>query len=384
MKAPTVLIAAGLALATVASACAPKKPPAAPAPDADRPVAGFNIESFGLDLAGPSETDPASPGRDAFQGGIAALNPLYSDKERELDLRNTLILSRASGAHAFFVWPEGEGTARITQASFAVRDQSADNRLGGEPTYQLASHDRDGKRYFIPLERAISGRIQDIGPADDQILLIRLELDGGGVVDLTLRFRVAGPLVPLEVIRDEPLGPSVSRDQFLARGASVPVRRVTFRNPMARRVNYWLRTAPARTGLWLSGQETYNARDNQHTVHWRAPLQMDQLIDLRSNQAGRPAAGWVQVPFGPGEQVTLQWTGLTQGCGTRYGSITGVLADGDWAMDTRVTDASAWPPALEVEGSPESLSINSGPLTFNAHSVTGSWGSYTDESYDCR
>jgi len=172
---------------------------------------------------------------------------------------------------------------------------------------------------------------------------------------------------------------------------------VTFRNTLSRSVTYWLRGAPAPTGMNLLGRAHYSVAPDYrsdpvtHWVEYLAPLHMDWVTIERGESrssfpyewAGRAHDGWAPVAFGPGEQISLVWLATTTGCHAYMGELGGAAADGDWVMDSWLTDGAIESSPSDLSNVPSYASLNTGKLTYTLHAVSGDWNHPPEERRGC-
>jgi hypothetical protein len=365
------------------TACAKNKQGPAASPGSSEPgsvsaAPALNAKDLRLDLVKASARDPGLPGEEKFKGGVSALQPTYVDQE--IILNSTLNLD--SGDRLAFVWPQGDGRSEITSAVFAARAERSDNRVTGEVDYEAAGWDRDGKRWFIPFDRI--RRIQDFGPADTQVLLIRLGFQGGQVLDFTIRFHAAGPLVALQIVRDEQIAPSPTLAMLQGAAGPVNLRRLTVVNPMARKVNLWVKVDPSRSGPLIVGRLKYHAAAIDLLTD---VISQSHVSRVQVSQGSRVRSisldGWTPIRFEPGESLALDWQTASGGCSYDGSNLSALMVEGTWAADSWLTDESVTAMPSDPRSLSNSLGLDAGRAVYTVSSRTGNWDGQANGSGVC-
>jgi hypothetical protein len=346
-----------------------------------RPPAAGSLQSLGLDLIQRSSPDRELPGEESFQGGIAALDPVYL--EDEIIMRKTIVLT--GDTSPLFVVPEGEGDRRIVNLSYALRTQNPENEQAGEPVYLPAAYDRDSHRHFISLHSALAARSEDLSPSNVRILTFRVQFEKDPMIYVTLRFWVAGPLVGLKTESETelilPLHPYTFENP-----TPLALRRLVFANPMDRAVRLWVRFPATADHFRVTGMgKVHRDFDNRTTwqaISWAGTAAVTGLKVSVGDQASEnlPAArAWKAVEIGPRQKVVFEIQARTGGCRLEFPrqaiahEYQAYGFDGNWGIELALTDG--WLPSLPPEVSTLAASdgISLGKLGRTERRMYGSW-----------
>ena len=117
-------------------------------------------------------------------------------------------------------------------------------------------------------------------------------------------------------------------------------------------------------------------------------MQMKQLTVTQQGHTQavpyRTSAGWTVLHFAGLEEISVEWDAISLGCPGTHGDIVGVSAEGNWQMDSWVTDESHQAKPEEFHALPSTLAVANGTIASSARVRTGDWDGFVAGGTECR